>query len=247
MQVFEIATFLIVFIAALVHGLLGVGFPMLATPLLALTSDVREAVVLLLMPTLSINLVNVIRGGHWRQSIGQFWPLALFGAVGSLLGTQLLVLANPEPFKLLMAAMILIYLNIHKIGIRLNWIGRHVLWASVIFGLVGGILAGTVNVMLPALIIFALEMDLKPLVTVQVFNFCFFLGKLSQAAVLVNHGLLGGPHIIESIPVICIALIALAIGMRFRDRIEAGIYRRWLKRTLAAIAVMLILQYVELM
>ncbi len=244
MPVIDIATFLIVFFSALVHGLLGMGFPMLATPLLALASDVREAVVLLLMPTLSINLVNVIRGGHWRQSIGQFWPLAMFGATGSLLGTQLLVLTDPGPYKLLMAIMIAIYLNIHKMGIRMNWVRHHVLLASAIFGLVGGILAGTVNVMLPALIIFALEMNLKPLVTVQVFNFCFFFGKLSQAAVLMNHNLFGTAQIIGAIPVICIALLALMIGMRFRDRINADIYRRWLKRTLSAIAVLLIIQYI---
>ena len=246
MQVIDIATFLIVFIAALVHGLLGVGFPMLATPLLALASDVREAVVLLLTPTLSINLVNVIRGGHWRQSIGQFWPMALFGAAGSLLGTHLLVLTNPEPYKLLMAIMILIYLNINRVGIRLNWVRYHVLWASALFGFVGGILAGTVNVMLPALIIFALEMDLKPLVTVQVFNFCFFFGKISQAAALMDHGLFGASQFIESIPVIFIALMALTIGMCFRDRIEVDVYRRWLKRTLAAVAALLIFQYVGL-
>jgi len=246
MQAMDLVTYLIVFVAALTHGLLGLGFPMLATPLLALTSDVREAVVLLLLPTLSINLTNVIRGGHWQQSIGKFWPLALFGTVGSLFGTQLLVVADPEPFKLIMAFMILIYLNIHRLGIRMRWVGRHVLWASAIFGTIGGLLAGTVNVMLPALIIFALEMDLKPLVTIQVFNFCFFFGKLSQAAVLVNHGLLDQSHIIAAIPVICVALVAMTIGMRFRDRIEAVIYRRWLKRLLAAIAGLLVCQYLGL-
>jgi len=186
----------------------------------------------------------VIRGGHWRQSIGKFWPLALFGAAGSLLGTQLLVFTDPETYKLLMAFIILFYLNIHRMGIRLKWIGRHLLWASALFGLIGGLLAGTVNVMLPALIIFALELELKPLVTVQVFNFCFFFGKLSQAAVLVNHGLLGPSQIIASIPFIGIALVALTIGMQYRDRIDVKIYRLWLKRVLAAIAVLLTLQFI---
>ena len=243
MGINDIATYLIIFISALVHGLLGLGFPMLATPLLTLTADVRAAVVLLLMPTLAINLVNVIRGGHWRQSIGRFWPLALFGAVGSLLGTQLLVRVDPEPFKLVMALMILVYLNIHRLGLRLRWVRRHIIWASALFGLIGGLLAGTVNVMLPALIIFALEMELKPLVTVQIFNFSFFIGKISQAAVLTAHGYLDGAQLLASIPLVGMALLALVIGMRYRDRIEVRVYRKWLKRTLAAIAVLLIFQY----
>jgi uncharacterized protein len=242
----DITTYAIIVFSAFVHGLLGVGFPLLATPLLALTSDVRSAVVLLLLPTMALNVVNVIHGGHWRESIGRFWPLALFGAIGSLVGTQLLVLTDPAPYKLLLAAMIAVYLNIHRLGIRLHWIRHHVILASVLFGLFGGLLAGTVNVMVPALIIFALEMHLTPLITVQVFNFCFFFGKLSQGAVLASHGYLDGPQILSAIPHVGAALLALAVGIRYRKRIETEVYRRWLRRILTIITLLLILQYARI-
>lgn len=241
----DIAVYIIIVFAALVHGLLGLGFPMLATPLLALGTDVRTAIVLLLWPTLAINAVNVLRGGHWRESIGRFWPLAVFGAAGSFLGTQLLLITHPAPYKLLMAAMILVYLNIDRLGIRLSWVRRHVLWASALFGLVGGLMAGTVNVMLPALIIFALEMKLTPLVTVQIFNFSFLFGKISQGAVLASHGYLNSAHFISALPFICVALIALAVGIRYRDRIKSEIYRKWLKWILSGIAILLIAQYMS--
>lgn len=243
----DIAAYAIIFVSALVHGLLGMGFPMLATPLLSLTGDVRSAIVMLLLPTLAINMVNVIHGGHWRESIGRFWPLALFGALGSLLGTELLVLTDPAPYKLLMAAMILVYLNVHRLGIRLRWIQRHVHLASALFGLIGGLLAGTVNVMLPALIIFALEMNLTPLITVQIFNFSFFFGKLSQGAILASSGYIDGSHILTAIPLIGVALLALGLGMRFRDRIKTEVYRLWLRRILAAITILLILQYFSIL
>ena len=243
----EIATYAIITLSALVHGLLGMGFPMLATPLLSLLSDVRSAVVLLLLPTMAINVVNVVHGGHWRESIGRFWPLALFGALGSLMGTQLLVLTDPAPYKLLMAAMILVYLNLNRLGVRLLWVRRHVIAASVLFGLTGGLLAGTVNVMLPALIIFALEMKLTPLITVQLFNFCFFFGKLSQGGILVSHGYLDNAHMITAIPLVCVALIALGVGMHYRNRIKMALYRQWLKRILTAITVLLVLQYFNIL
>jgi uncharacterized protein len=237
------ATYAIIFFSAFVHGLLGIGFPLLATPLLALTSDVRTAVVLLLLPTMAINVVNVIHGGHWRESIGRFWPLALFGAIGSLIGTQLLVLTDPAPYKLLLAGVIMVYLNIHRIGLRLQWIRQHVTLACVLFGLVGGLLAGTVNVMVPALIIFALELRLAPLITVQVFNFCFFFGKLSQGVILASHGYLDGPQILSAAPYTGAALLALWLGIRWRKRIAAEVYRLWLRRILAVITILLILQY----
>lgn len=216
---------------------------MLATPLLSLIGDVRSAVVLLVLPTLAINVVNVFHGGHWRESIGRFWPLALFGAIGSLLGTQLLVLTDPAPYKLLMATMIVIYLNVRRLGFRLKWVQRHSILAGALFGLIGGVLAGTVNVMLPALIIFALEMNLTPLVTVQVFNFAFFFGKLSQGAVLVSHGYLDGGDLLSAIPIIAVVLMAMAAGMHLRDHIKTDVYHKWLRRVLAAISILLILQY----
>ena len=246
MTVEGITIIAIIVISALVHGLLGLGFPMLATPLLSLTGDVRSAIVMLLWPTLAINAVNVVRGGRWKDSIGRFWPLALFGAIGSLLGTQLLVYTDPAPFKLLMAVMIWVYLNVDRIGLRFNWVRQHVFLASMLFGLIGGLLAGTVNVMLPALIIFALEMNLTPLVTVQIFNFSFFFGKISQGAILVSHGYLDGAQFLSTLPLVVIALLGLAVGIQFRDRIEVELYQRWLKWILAGISILLVLQYAEL-
>ena len=164
----------ILLVAGLVHGALGMGFPMLATPLLAMLTDVRSAILIVLVPTLFINVASTIKGGRWRNSIGLYWPIALYGVAGSIVGTQLLVVTDPAPYRLLLAAMILVYLNIERIGIRLQWVRSRPQLAYAVFGLAGGFLAGTVNVMLPALIIFALEMGLAAAVAVQLFNFCFF-------------------------------------------------------------------------
>jgi hypothetical protein len=48
MAVMDLTAYIIIAFCALIHGILGLGFPMLATPLLALGSDVRTAIVLLL-------------------------------------------------------------------------------------------------------------------------------------------------------------------------------------------------------
>ena len=165
----------------------------------------------------------------------------------AILGVWLYLPAGSDespPTFFVMSLMILLYLNIHRLGVRLKWIRHHIFWASAVFGLMGGLLAGTVNVMLPALIIFALEMDLKPLVTVQIFNFSFFFGKISQATVLTAHGYLGGAQLLAALPVVGVALLALVIGIRYRDRVKVQVYRKWLKITLGAIASLLIFQYV---
>jgi len=56
--------------AGLVHGTLGMGFPVVATPLLSLVVDVRTAILLTLLPTVAVNVGSILRGGAFGESIG---------------------------------------------------------------------------------------------------------------------------------------------------------------------------------
>ena len=234
---------LIILVAGLVHGTLGIGFPLIATPLIAMMTDVRSAMVMLLLPTLCNNLANTVRGGNWDRSIGRFWPLALWGAAGSVLGTRLLVVTDPAPYRLVLAGAILLYLNVHRFGMRMAWIRRRPGLAVAVFGLAGGMLAGTVNVMLPALVIFALEMGLAPTAMIQTFNFCFLFGKIAQGIVFAVSGILTLSSLAATLPLAAAGLIALAVGMTFRDRLDDQTYRGWLRRVLFLLSLLLIVQY----
>jgi uncharacterized membrane protein YfcA len=233
----------IVLFAGLVHGTLGLGFPMVATPLVAMLTDVLSAMLIVLVPTLTVNVVSIIRGGNWRKHIGRFWPLAVYGAAGSMLGTRLLILTDPGPYKLLLAAVILLYLNVNRFGFRMPWVRRKPALAFAVFGLAGGVLAGTVNVMVPALIVFALEAGLTPTATVQVFNFCFLFGKLSQAGVFAVSGVLTLQTVLATLPIAGITVLALGLGMLLRRRIDPETYRAWMRRVLFVIALVLVGQF----
>ena len=235
---------LILIFGGLVHGTLGVGFPMIATPLIALLVDVRSAILLILLSTLFINVANVYKGGRWNESIGKYWPLAVYGAAGSIVGTRLLIVTDPAPYKLLLAAMVLIYLNVDRFGLKMAWMRQRPAVAVAVFGTLGGLLAGTVNVMLPALVIFALEMGLAPTAMVQVFNFCFFFGKLSQAIVFAAAGALTGSILLSTLPLALLSLGALFGGMKIRDRVDQNTYRAWLRKVLYIISGLLTFQYI---
>jgi uncharacterized membrane protein YfcA len=234
----------IIAFAALVHGAIGIGFPMIATPLLSLLTDVRSAILLLVIPTMAINVANILKGGRWGDSLARYWPLAVYGMLGSLVGTRLLIVVSPELFRPLMAAMLVLYLNAERIGVGFAWIRQRPRLSFAVFGLAAGILAGTVNVMLPALIIFALEMRMPKTVMIQTFNFCFLFGKLVQGAVFVQAGFMTAEVLSISIPLAGLGLVVMLAGMRVRERIPTDIYRRWLRALLVVLAVMLMVQFV---
>ena len=230
-------------LAAMVHGAIGIGFPLIATPFMAMITDVRTAILLLVLPTMVVNVVNILKGGRWHRSIALYWPLAAYGMLGSFIGTRLLIVFPPELFRPLLAAMLILYLNAERVGVRFAWIHRRPRLALAVFGLAAGILGGTVNVMLPALIIYALEMRMTKTVSIQVFNFCFLFGKLTQGAVFAQAGFLTSDVLRVSVPLAILGLVFIFLGMRIRDRIPTETYRRWLRRLLVAMAGVLLVQF----
>ncbi|WP_163338984.1 sulfite exporter TauE/SafE family protein [Desulfopila sp. IMCC35008] len=229
---------------AAVHGTLGIGFPMIATPLLAMVTDVRTAVLILVLPTVTLNLVNVVQGGGWGKSIAKYWPLAVYGVIGSYLGTRLLILVPPETFRPLLAGAILLYLNAEHLGVGFSWVNSHPRIGMIVFGMGAGLLGGMVNVMLPALVIFALEMELEKVVTIQVFNLCFLFGKLTQGLVFFQAGFFTVEVLKISLLLVILSVIVSPLAMSFRHRINEALYKRWLRYLLVGMSVILVGQYV---
>lgn len=234
----------IILVAGLVHGTLGLGFPIVATPLLSLFVDVRSAVLITLLPTAAVNIVSIVRGGRWRQSLGRFWPLAVYSVVGSMAGTAFLIRIDPAPMKLALAGLILLYLAADRLGkLRMSWVAACPHRSMLLFGLLAGLCAGATNVMVPILIIFTLELGLAATAMVQVFNMCFLAGKLAQITVFGASGYLTTSVVGVSTPLAAVAVVALVAGMALRERIPTTTYRTLVKWVLFILAVVLVVQF----
>jgi uncharacterized membrane protein YfcA len=218
---------------------------MFATPLLAILVDIRSAVLVTLIPTIAVNLISILRGGRWSESVGRYWPLVLLIPAGALAGTWLLVSLDPGPFRLLLAAIIVLHVARERLrGIHMGWVRDFPWLGYLVFGLAAGFTAGTVNVMVPLLVIFAFEVGMKPLAMVQVFNLCFLVGKSAQVVAFARMETLTGPFVLAVSPLAIVAVGALFAGMRLRDRVEAETYRRWLRMLLLGMAFVLTVQFV---
>ena len=230
--------------AGLVHGTLGLGFPLVATPLLALVVDVRSAILITLLPTITVNILSIVRGGELNESIGRYWPLACYAVVGSVIGSKLLAVLDPQPFKLLLAALVLVYLMVTQLrSLNWHWLTHHRHLGMAVFGITAGFAAGTTNVMVPVLIVYALEIGLVGTVMVQVFNLCFLAGKLSQTGVFALHGLLDAQLILIGLLLALWAALTLRIGVAIRDRIPTDVYKRVVRGLLWVLAFVLIIQF----
>lgn len=243
MDLLQVLIYTICCFAAMVTGAIGIGFPLIATPLLSMVIDVKSAIVLLLIPTLMLTLTNSFKGGPWKKSIALYWPLVIYGMIGNFLGARLLILVPAENFKPLLAFAIILYLISGRIGLDFSWVRRKQQVAMAFFGLVAGLLGGTVNVMLPALVIFSIENKMEKTITIQVLNSCFLFGKFIQGAVFLQAGLFTVEVLKLSIPLALVCLATMLMAMRLRNKLSDTVFRNWLKGLLLIISSILTFQF----
>ena len=235
----------VVLIAGLLQGALGFGFPFVATPLIALMSDMRTAIVLVLLPTLATICVALFTSGPLRATLARFWMMPLYMILGSAAGTWVFVSAPDAPYTLVLALLTLFYLSLDRLG-RAEWavVKRNERAFAPLSGISAGIFEGTANVAAPPLIILYLSLSLTPTMLVQALNICFLAGKTTQFTVLTLRGGVGMDEWLATLPLVAIGVAGSFAGVRIRNRIDAATFRLWVKRALFAIALVLLGQYV---
>ena len=239
---FLIVFSIIIFFSSLVHGSIGFGFPMIATPLLAMVTDMKTAILYIAIPTLLINLISIFSEGNFLQAVKRFYPLALIGMIGSAIGTQILIYSSSELFKLLLAFSIFLYLFIQKFKIQMHWIREKKIISMVVFGLFAGIIGGLTNVMASILIIYSLESKHTKKEVIQSTNLCFLFGKVIQIVLFTLHGSFNQELLTISFNSLVVVAVAMFIGLKVKDKIPQESYKKVVKIVLFLIACVLVFQ-----
>ena len=234
---------LVCVLAGLVHGALGFGFPLVATPLVALVIDMKSAVTLLAPVTLALVVISALRGGKLGALVRRFWFMPFGIALGAWLGTKVLLAAPPEPFLLVLALVLVLYLNLDRVGRGESALVQRLRAPfGFAFAFLAGVCEAIANVAGPVLFVYFMLLGAAPSQIVQTLNMCFTVGKGSQVLTLAGAGALSGAWLTVaglSVP----SVAALAAGMRMRERIDAQTYRAWLRKALWVMVVLLLVQF----
>jgi uncharacterized protein len=233
----------IILVAGLAHGVSGFGFPLISTPMVALFTDVRTAVLVTLFPNIVVNVASAMSGTGWRENLRRYWAMPLWVLVGTVVGTQVVLFAPANPLRLFLAAVIVLYLEQDRFR-RIDWtvIQRHPAGSGFVVGVLGGFLSGTVNVMLPPLLIYFSTLGVAPVVMTQVMNACFLVGKVSQAVVFALHGRVTWEGLAWTLPVCVVGYAGYVVGRRLQPRVPPAAYRKMIRAVLWAMALLLVLQ-----
>ena len=233
----------VVIVSGIVQGALGLGFPTLATPLIALVTDIRTAVIIVLLPCIATVVTGLVRSGFLREALASFWMMPIYMLAGAAIGTRLFIAYPDFPYALLLAGLIVAYLNLGRIGSGEWKLVRNRKGAfGAVFGLAAGLTEGTANVAAPALVVYYLAIGVPTTLFAQALNICFMTGKSTQFVTLASAGGVGVTQWLMTLPLAAIAAGGTVYGITIRNRIDAETYRRWMRGALWVIAGILVAQ-----
>ncbi len=227
-------------VASFIKGSVAFGFPMVATPLLALAVDVKTAVAVSIVPNIAMDGIQVFRRGGVLGSVRRLATLLVFGLLGMVLGTRLLTVLPSRVALAVLGVFLLTFVGLNVAGLSPRIPPRWERWLSPPVGLLAGVLGGITNVPGTPLVIYfhALGMDKHEFVRSVALSFMVY--KLVQLGATAWYGLLTAPLLLASAGLTVVGLGSFAVGLKVQDYLAERTFNRAVLVFLGVLGVWLV-------
>lgn len=229
-------------LAAFVKGATGLGFPLIATPMVALLLDIRTAVTVLILPNLFMDSAQVMRDGIPYDVFRRFSNLILPTIVGVFLGTMALVKTPLWILNLCLGVMVLLFVGSSLMKFEWSISPRRETFLSPSFGFVSGFLNGLTNAAGPTLAIYLYSLKLEKRTFVKSIATIFVVTKLSQLVAISTWNLFNRETLSLSIQVLLFTLAGFYAGLKAQDRVNQKTFNRGLLALLTLIGIILLVR-----
>lgn len=219
---------LAVSVAGGIKGLFGVGYPTAAISLCSLFLDPKLAVVLMSIPILALNLVQVLFGGSPLHTLRKYWPiLALAMPIGGVVGFYSDMVSRDALIAIL-GGMVVSFslLNLAQWAPKIP--DRFDKPAQVVTGAVSGVVAGLTLLWAPPLMAYLLSRDSNRKEWIGVIGLLLGIGTIPVVIGFMANGSLAGPTLTLSALIAIPALIFQVGGELIGRRIAPDRFRRYL-------------------
>jgi uncharacterized membrane protein YfcA len=219
-----------------------VGFPLVATPLIALALDVKTAVAVTILPNVVMDAAQVVRGGDLLATARRLAPVLALSVPGTILGTYLLVLLSAETASMTLGVVVLAFVAMSAAGRMPRIPARWDAPLAALAGLAAGVLTGVTNAAGPPLVMYFQGVGMNKQEFVRSISLVFVTVKVEQLAATGWYGLLTWPLLLASVGLTVVGLVAFAVGLRFQDRLPERTFQRLVLGFLAVIGAWLVVR-----
>ncbi len=213
-------------LAGLVKGLVGMGLPTVALALLATMIDLKEAIPLVLIPSLATNLLQALTGGALRAILARLWALLLAATVCIWVGAGLLVGLDARLLSGLFGILLATYALVSLTTPQVPAPGRHERWLSPVIGGLTGVVTGLTGSFVFPSVLYLQALGLPRDQLIQAMGIVFMVATLALGASLAGHSLLAPQSGLFSAVALAPALLGMLAGQRLRRRFSEQRFRQ---------------------
>lgn len=226
--------------AATAKGVTGLGFSTTCLPFLVMAVGLKEALPLVIIPSICTNLVVMSNAGRFKESLQRFWPMLLATLPGLFIGLWALELIDGQLAAGVLGMILLLWCVFSytkpEFKIEKLWEQRLSPISGFATGIVNGLTGSQVMPSMPFLMALHLERNLF----IQAINCSFTLSSIIMIFGLNRLGLFSIDGVILSVVGTCFAFIGLSFGERIRQRLSTHTFRLALLLVLAVMGVGLV-------
>jgi len=219
-------------LAGLLKGIIGVGMPVVALPLLSLFIDIKSAAMLMSMPLIFSNVPQALEGGQTGRCLMQLMPVILGTIPGLFLGVRVLLVVDASVAKIIAGLVLMGIGGVTLLAPKLQLQSRFVLPTGITFGFFGGILGGVAAMAGPLVLIFLLAKGLRGKAFTKEASLYLVVSAGLLATLLTASRQFNWLDVLVSTAATLPVVLGIYVGQHMRDKIAPETFK-----TLVLIAV----------
>jgi uncharacterized membrane protein YfcA len=216
----------ILFAAGTTKGMIGVGMPTVAIPLLSIVMPLPTAVAALAIPVLVTNLTQAFGAERIGSMLRVLWPILAGTAGGIVIGVYLLTSLSPDTLKPIIGMALIGVAVSMLLAPKLQCPDRFATIAGPIAGIGSGILGGLAGQSAPVVSLYLLSRGISGNRFVQYCSMYLIFASIALTLALGGAGAIGWAgatiSLVWSLPI----LLGMWVGQRVRAGIPEALSRK---------------------
>ena len=213
-------------IAGLVKGVIGVGMPVVAFPLLSMLVDVPTAVMLLSVPLVLSNIPQALEGGLVMQTLWSLAPVLVGMVPGVWIGVAVLVNIDPAAAKIVAGTVVIFVAALTLLAPKLQIKQRLVGPVGLGAGFCGGLLGGIAALSGPLVIIFLLAKGLSGRAFTKEASMFLVVSSVLLASALTSSPRFDWRDVLISTLATVPVAAGMLVGQKLRDAVPADAFKK---------------------
>ena len=235
---------LVYILAGFVKGMVGVGLPTISLAMLAIILELKEAMLILLAPSLITNLVQALAGGRLYELTKRLWLFLLSLFLLTWFSTGVLVAANGNLLKIGQGIILLLYCASYFSRVKIPKPGKKEKWLSPLMGGLTGVTTGLTGTFVVPGVLYLQRMELNRNALVQAMGLSGSVATISLGVSLGGRDVLSNELLFISSSMVIPALIGMALGNIVRSKIDEDLFRKFFFFSLSAIGMGIVISAV---